>query len=124
MNAKVDRQKDGTIQLTITIPWKEIQKSYDSTVDELVKHVEIKGFRKGKAPRNLAEKQLNKDKVYKEVIKKIVPAAYVDTLKKHDIRSIIQPDIKLSKAKEGEDWEVIVLTCEKPKFSFGLPMME
>lgn len=118
MASKMDKTKDGTITFTISIPWDEIQKSYTTTVDELVKHIEIKGFRKGKAPRDMAEKQLDPNKVYEEVIKKLIPVKYAASVKEHNVRPIMQPDIRLGKAKEGETWEVIVQTCEKPDFSF------
>ena len=98
----------------MTVPWADVQKEYKAGVDELVKHVEVKGFRKGKAPRDLAEKELDKNKVYEEVIKNLVPKLYAEAVKKHNIQPIITPDVTLSKAKENEDWEIKALTCEHP----------
>lgn len=114
MNSTLKKQEDGTIELTVTIPWEDVEKSYNEHVNEFIKHVEIKGFRKGKAPRERAEKELDKDKVYQEVIKHLVPKAYADAVKHHALKPIVTPDIKLTKAKEKEAWEFIALTCEQP----------
>lgn len=115
MLSTLKRLEDGTLTFTVMTPWKSVSDGYKTTVDEAVKHVEVKGFRKGNAPRDLAEKQLNKDKVYEEVIKQLVSKAYAHVLSEHKIHPIMQPDIRLTKAKEGEDWELIIETCEKPE---------
>ncbi|HLB60209.1 MAG TPA: trigger factor [Patescibacteria group bacterium] len=119
MNTKLTKQDDGTIELGITIPWSEIQSRYGKKVDELINEVEIKGFRKGKAPRELAEKELKKSAVYEEMIKTMVPEVYAEAIKRHNLKPIIQPEIKLSEAQENKDWIVTIFTCEKPSFSIA-----
>ncbi len=114
MASKITRNEDGTIELIVTIPWTEITKEFETTVNHLVEQIEVKGFRKGKAPRELAEKQLDRAKVYEEVIRHLMPDAYEKAVKEHNITPIMQPDIHLKKAKENEDWEVGIYTCEKP----------
>lgn len=114
--AKTD---DGTITLTINIPKAEIEKEYQKVEDEAVKTVEIKGFRKGKAPKETAKKHLDKGKIYEEVIRILVPKFYADALSEHKVNPIVQPEIKLSKAKEGEDWEFTARVCEKPNVDLG-----
>jgi FKBP-type peptidyl-prolyl cis-trans isomerase (trigger factor) len=115
MNAKVTKHTDRTVELSIIIPWADVKAHYDKSVDELIKQVEIKGFRKGKAPRAKAEAQLNKAKVYEEVIKHIVPETYSTAIKENNLNPIIQPDIRLDKAKEGEDWQITAITAEMPE---------
>lgn len=115
MKSILAKTDDGTITLSITIPWAEIQKNSKKVVDEAVKEVEVKGFRKGKAPRDVAEKQLDKNKIYEEVIRRLIPQVYTDAVKEHKLRPVIQPEIKLVKAKKNEDWQVQAKTCEKPE---------
>src|SRR4030042_894509 len=75
MTSKMQHLTDGTIELVITIPWAEVQKTYDAVVDNTVKNAELSGFRKGKAPRNLVEEKPDKTKVdlgsYKEAIRDV-----------------------------------------------------
>lgn len=119
MIATLNKTADNTIELTITIPWADIQKTYAEAVEDMVKQTEVPGFRKGKAPRKLAEESLDKNKIYEEVIKRIVPAAYAKALEEHHVKPIVYPQVELKEAQEGRDWVVIARTAEKPDVRLG-----
>jgi FKBP-type peptidyl-prolyl cis-trans isomerase (trigger factor) len=114
MISAMNKLTDGTIELTITVPWSEIQKTYTAVVDEAVSNAEVSGFRKGKAPKALVEKSLDKTKMYEEVVKRIVPQVYSDAVKEQKIHPIVMPKIELKEATENKDWVIKGLTCEKP----------
>ncbi|MFW5703354.1 MAG: trigger factor [Patescibacteria group bacterium] len=97
----------NTIEMSITIPWNTIQEEYTKSFDELVKDVKVEGFRKGKAPRDVARKHLPQDKVYDHMLRHYLPAVYEAALKKEDFKPAAQPQIKLEKAKENEDWIIL-----------------
>ena len=50
----------GAYELVITIANTDIQKQFDALFDEALKEVSIEGFRKGKAPKDIASKQINR----------------------------------------------------------------
>ena len=108
------KQPDGAIQLTITIPAEEVNQAYQKALDKIVETAEIDGFRKGKAPKKIVEEKTDKSKVYEYVIQDIVPQAYIEAVKEHNLKPIISPKVELLKAKEGEDWEIRATTCEEP----------
>lgn len=109
----------GEIQLTITIPVAEVKKTYQQVLAELTQATQIAGFRKGKAPKKLVEEQTDKNKIYEQVIQKIVPQVYLTAIKQHSLKPILLPRVELLKAKEDEDWEIKVTTCETPKVDLG-----
>lgn len=113
------KSEDGTIELTLTIPWADITKIYEVVVEETVKESEKPGFRKGKAPRKMVEESLDKTKVYEEAIKRIVPDAYTQAIKEHNLKPILMPQIELKEAQEQKDWIVMARTCEAPKTTLG-----
>lgn len=119
MTSQIARQENGTIELTITVPWTDVEGLYEKVVDELVKNAEIEGFRKGKAPRAMVEPKLDKTKTYEEVLKELIPQAYGKAIEEHKIRPIVQPRIELKEATEKKDWIVRALTCEKPAVNLG-----
>lgn len=110
---------DGTIELTFSIPWKTIEATYQVVVDDFVKDAELSGFRKGKAPRKMVEDNLNKNTVYEEAIKRLVPKVYADAVEENKIKPILMPEIELKEAKEGSDWVIVAKTCEKPTVEVG-----
>lgn len=115
MTSALNKLPDGTIELTITIPRKRVSKLYDQAVQRLTKAAEVKGFRKGKAPKKLVEEGLNKSKIYEEVLKELVPQVYVEAVKEHKLTPIVNPKIQVISAEKDKDWQILALTCELPK---------
>lgn len=109
----------GEVQLTITIQADEVKKSYEQALEEIAKETEIPGFRKGKAPKKLVEEKIDKSKVYEKALQNLVPRAYINALKEHDLKPILTPKVELLKAKEGEDWEIRATTCKTPEVTLG-----
>ena len=119
MISALNRLPNGNIELTITIPWKKVKTAYEKVLDKVVKETEIKGFRKGKAPKKLVEEKLNKATLYEEVLKILVPEVYTQAVKEHKIRPIFPPQLKLISAQDGKDWQIQATTCEPPEVKLG-----
>ncbi|MFH0749831.1 MAG: trigger factor [Candidatus Gottesmanbacteria bacterium] len=119
MNTQLKRLEDKTIELTLSIPWEDIQKMYSVVVDDFVKETEVPGFRKGKAPRAAVEEKLDKNKVYEEVMQRMIPKVYSDAVEKEKVHPIVMPKITLTEAKEGSAWTILAITCERPTIELG-----
>lgn len=115
ITSALEKLPKHTIKLTITIPWTEIKDTYEKILERVVSETELPGFRKGKAPRKLVEEKLDKTKTYEEVVKEIVPKAYAESLKEHNLTPIVSPRISIAEASEGKDWRFEALTCEQPE---------
>ena len=111
----ITHQPDGSLEINIVIPKEKVKSSYQKALTKLAKNVEINGFRTGKAPVSLVEKQIKKEAIYEEIIKELVPVAYIDILKENNIKPIVNPQIQLVSANENEDWQIKATTCEKPE---------
>lgn len=114
MMSTIQKTDDGSIELTITIPWKEIQDMYEVVITETASATEVARFRKGKAPKQIVEENIDKTKTYEETIKRLVPKAYTAAVTEHKIAPIMMPQIELKSAEEGKDWVVLARTCERP----------
>lgn len=119
MTSSIDRKSDGTIAVTITIPWTDVTKTYEHVVADMVKKAELPGFRAGKAPRELVEKNLDKTKIYEEALKTLIPATYNEAISKEGVKPIVNPKIELKDATENKDWVFIAHTCERPAVTLG-----
>lgn len=108
-----------TFQYIISIPKDIIQKNYDQTLILMAQEVEIAGFRKGKAPLDIAKKEIKKEKVYEQLLQKMMPDIYQELIKNENLKPIISPKIELVSAKEKEDWEISITVAEKPSIDLN-----
>ncbi len=109
----------STVEIEITIPKAEIATAYDKAFVKLCGALEVEGFRRGKAPKNVAEKHISKEKVYNELLQELLGEIYADVVKKENFKPIMNPRIDLDKAKEDADWVVKMTVAQKPVIVLG-----
>jgi len=115
MDSIIEKQEDGTIILNISIPSKIVKDTTEIVLEEVAKSANVAGFRKGKAPKKIVEEKVDKDKVKEEVLKKLLPQAYAQAVKKHDIKPIINPRIHVELLEDNKDWKFTASVCEAPQ---------
>ncbi|NMC35766.1 hypothetical protein GYA49_01860 [Candidatus Beckwithbacteria bacterium] len=117
--AKLTWLPDKTFELEIIIPQDEIKKTYEDILAEAVKTTTVKGFRKGKAPKNLVEQQIGKASLYEEVVQHVVTHAYFHAVKQHNLHPIMNPVVTPIAMPEDKDWIVKASACEAPEVKLG-----
>lgn len=117
--AIIDRQNDGTIKLTLTLPKAEIEKARQTALESFAKTAKIDGFREGKAPLKMVEERVDKDRLKEEILKKLLPEAYSKAVGDNNLKPIMSPKIHVDKLEDNSDWEVHAFTCESPEIDLG-----
>jgi trigger factor len=112
-------QDKATFTLKITIPAARIKKVRQQAIKELAKAASVPGFRKGKAPAELIEKKINEEQLFQKILEKILPEAYLESIKQHKLTPIIEPKITLEKVKQGEDWVIKAVACQYPQVNLN-----
>jgi FKBP-type peptidyl-prolyl cis-trans isomerase (trigger factor) len=115
----VDRQADGTIKITITLPLKDVERTSEEVVGQMVKDVRVPGFREGKAPLDMAKGNLNPEHVRENVLKKLLPPAYMEAIQENNIKPIMNPKMHVEQVEPDKDWVFAALTCELPEIELG-----
>lgn len=115
----VAKDKDGTIQITFTIPFKDIKKSREVAAKDIGKNMELPGFRKGMAPLNKLLDHIPQNTLIENTLRIILPEALGKALEEHKIRPAIYPKFELISVKEDENWQVRGITCELPEVKLG-----
>lgn len=113
--SSLSRPLNGNLELTLTILWDRVQKAYDSAVDEAVSDAQLPGFRKGKAPRSLVEPKLDRNHTLSHALGHLLPEVYAAAVKEHNLKPLLNPQIKIVSGKERETWTFTATTCEAPK---------
>ena len=116
---KANKLPKSTTEVLVDVPWSDIKIEYEAAFEILRQNLTVEGFRKGKAPKELAEKHLKKDDVYQELVRTLISRVYREIVEKEKYSPVVSPKIDLVKAKENEDWQVKITIAEKPVVDLG-----
>ncbi len=106
-------------EIMVNVPWSEVEEAYQAMLDETVRNAEISGFRKGRAPKDLVEKNLNKKAFYEEVLGNLVRKTYPKIIAEKNLHPIVLPRIEIIKSEEKADWVYKIMICEAPEVDLG-----
>ena len=95
-------------ELKVTLDGEKWANAQKSSFKKLAAKVEVKGFRKGQAPKNLVEKYVPHQEVLIEAAESLAQEALTDAIKEHDIQLIDRPQLKLDEIND----EKCVLTFD------------
>lgn len=113
------KRESGNIILTITIPTEQVKGVFDEVRKEALKEVSIPGFRKGKIPEKIAEKELSEDSLSELLFNRLIPPAYAEAIKKERIKPIIPPQLKIISYQKDADLVFEAKTTERPEVKLG-----
>lgn len=113
------RSDDGTVQLTITIPQAQIAQAREEALVHMSENLEIPGFRKGKAPRDIALKHIEQQKLTEHMLQHLLHEVYAQAVEEHKLRPVLAPRFELVSMDESKDWQVRAITCELPQIDLG-----
>lgn len=95
---KVTREKEENRQvvLNIEIEPAEMETELDLAYHRLAQRAEIPGFRKGKAPKEVLERHIGKDRLLQDALNNLLPGAYEKALKEQELEPVASPDIEIT----------------------------
>ena len=118
-NSVLARSDDGTVQLTITIPQVQVESSREEALRHMTENLEVPGFRKGKAPRDIALKHIEQQKLTEHMLQHLLPEVYANSVEEHKLQPVLAPRFELISLEDGKDWTVRAITCELPEITLG-----
>jgi trigger factor len=75
----IEKQENSSVKLTMTVPAGEVRKAYDELVKKYGKDAQIKGFRKGKVPRNILERKFG-ESFRAETLQNLIESALQESI--------------------------------------------
>ncbi|MDY4788775.1 MAG: trigger factor [Bacilli bacterium] len=95
MNITLNKE-GAVVNATVVFEEKEWKEAQEKAYAKLANNVEVPGFRKGKAPLEMAKKHVNPQKALDEAINHLVPKGYEQVLEENkDLDIILQPQLKV-----------------------------
>lgn len=119
MEIKQTKIEKGTAYLDASVTPEEILTEKTHVVDEMIKTVSVKGFRQGKAPKAIAEKQLDPDKLTNHILNHLVGHLLEHTIKENHYRLLGRPVLEDLKMEKDGGWKVKLQLPLYPEIKLG-----
>ncbi len=116
MEEKIEDKEKGKKELTVKIEVDEMEKFLDQAAGKLSEEMNVKGFRPGKAPREVVENSFGKEKLWAEAAKFAVEETYPRAIENNELFPISQPEIEFSQLAPGNPLKYKAVFFVMPEF--------
>ena len=120
MNCKVEKTKNANeIKLEITVESTRFDEAIKKVYFKSAKYFNIPGFRKGKAPMQLVERQYGSEIFYEDAFNELVPEVYDAAIKENNVEAVSKPNIDITQMEKGKDLIFTATVQTKPEVKLG-----
>lgn len=120
MQTKVEKLANSRVRLTVTVPGDVLAKHYELGIQKVSESLEIKGFRKGHAPKSLVIQKAGNQAVLREMIDLVLAETYYDAIREHkELVPVTQPTIDVKELKELEEMTYTAEVDVMPEVTVG-----
>ena len=120
MSIKIEKtENNNELKLEFTIEAEKFDEGMKKVFTKSAKYFNIPGFRKGKAPMAIVEKQYGPEIFYEDTFNEIVPEEYERELKENNIEAVSRPEIEVKQMGKGQDLIFTAVVQTKPEVKLG-----
>ena len=116
MSLQVEKLEKNMAKLTIEVSAEEFDAAIEKAYQKNKGKMNIQGFRKGKAPRQMIEKMYGVGVFYEDAANIIIPEAYSKELAEcNEVEIVSQPEIDVVQIEKGKPFIFTAVVSTKPE---------
>lgn len=119
MKHTLKKLSDTSVQVTVTLDAKDLATAKKAAVAHLAPNVKVAGFRPGKVPANVAEKNIDEAALANETVEHAINIALNDIAVAEDLRVLDQPGIDLKDFKPYDELKFEATIEVLPEITLG-----
>ena len=120
MNVKVENTENkNEVKLTFNIESEKFEEAMKKVYAKTAKYFNIPGFRKGKAPMQLVERQYGSAIFYEDAFNELVPEIYDNAIKENNVEAVSKPNIDIVQMEKGKELIFTAVVETKPEVELG-----
>ena len=119
MSLKYEKNEDGSALLTIERPAEELDNAIKQAYNKIKNQIILPGFRKGKVPMIMVEKQYGSDIFYEDAAEIIINDTYKTESKDCDLKIVSNPEIEIVQVERGKPFIYSAKVAVKPEVQLG-----
>ena len=117
MKSAVETLGPTRAKLTVEVPFEELKPSLDAAYKKIAQQITVPGFRKGKVPATLIDRQVGRGAVLDEAINDALPQLYVQALQENDLQPLAQPEIDITRLEDNDTLEFTAEVDIRPEIT-------
>ena len=117
MKSAVETLSPTRAKLTVEVPFEELKPSLDAAYKKIAQQINVPGFRKGKVPPMVIDRQVGRGPVLDEAINEALPKLYVQALQENNLEPLAQPEIDITKFEDNETLEFTAEVDIRPEIT-------
>lgn len=119
MKTTIEKQPENIVKVDIEVPAKDAVNYYNNAAKRLAQYVNIPGFRKGKAPRNIVEQNIGEERIKHEALENALPKIFSEVIRENEFDVVAQPYVESYDYKIGEDLKIVAKIELRPEVTLG-----
>ncbi len=117
MKSAVETLSPTRAKLTVEVPFEELKPSLDAAYKKIAQQINVPGFRRGKVPPSVIDRQVGRGAVLDQAINDVLPQKYMEALQSNSLEPLAQPEIEVTKFGDNEDLEFTAEVEVKPEIT-------
>jgi trigger factor len=115
MESQISEISPVLVQVSVEVPWLDVEKAMEGSYSQLGRTAKVKGFRPGKVPRSVL-KQLFGSKVKQDVVNTLIEASLGRAVEQHKLTVVSVPPLEaVPVVKQGEPLNFTAKLEVRPK---------
>ena len=119
MKTQVENQEKNVVKLSIEVPAQEAVDAYNRAVQRISRHINIAGFRRGKAPRPIVEQHVGKERIKYEALESMLPKIFQEVIRENKYDIVTQPSVDSYDFNIGQDLKISATIELRPEVKLG-----
>lgn len=116
MKSAVETLSPTRAKLTVEVPFEELKPSLDAAYQKIAKQINVPGFRRGKVPPQVIERQFP-GAARDEALNDILGSKYVEALEENNLTPLAQPEVEVLKYDDEGPLEFTAEVDVKPEIT-------
>ncbi len=117
MKSAVETLSPTRAKLTVEVPFEELKPSLDAAYQQIAQQINVPGFRRGKVPPTVIDRQVGRGAVLDQAINDVLPKKYVEALQENSLEPVAQPEIEVTRLEDHETLEFTAEVEVKPEIT-------
>jgi trigger factor len=98
MKTTIQKLSKAQLEIKFEVSVEEFKPYMDKAVSHLTEEVQLEGFRKGKAPKEMVEAKVGKEAIFQHATEDCIRESYIQSVKENNLEPLGQPEIEILKS--------------------------